>query len=465
MGVRIALGFARHEGRGCGCVTRSHVRCVVVWSYIMEDSLTRSSWLIALILALFSAAVVTLDSSSGTDLTPSYISCRLIQSGQVSHLYAHDPTSFNTISDPVWMTIAQTGGVPKSTIVVPFVQTPLWPYLLQPLCGRTNFPNFNLIFRIVLCVCLAALIWITGYFWAPRFFKPLWVLLFVAAWLRADPLRDAVLLTQTHIIFLLLTFMAILWARSGRSVWAGISLTAAAAVKITPGAIILYWLMTKQKKAVLSFIFCSVAILALTVLVVGRTTMTDYIHSMSRVSNILLLSAGNQSLAAWWMGDFYMKKEALSFRTFPLPAALKVSCLGLVVASTIVGGYCDQRLSKLSPGIPPYGAVFALLGATVFTPIAWAHYYIILVVPLILLLDDYLRQRSYAVLLLIGSIFVFANYRLLLRHARYMHLPTPEIVWGQFYAGILAMVAMLLLYWRSLTKLTSANAGGEPRLR
>jgi hypothetical protein len=106
--------------------------------------------------------------------------------------------------------------------------------------------------------------------------------------------------------------------------------------------------------------------------------------------------------------------------------------------------------------------VFALLGATVFTPIAWSHYYLILVVPLILLIDEFLQRRSYAVLLLAGAIFALANSRLLLRHAGYMHLPVPDIVWGPFYAGILAMGAMLLMYQRSQTDLTSANAGGEP---
>jgi len=422
--------------------------------------LTRSSWLIALILALFSIAVVTLDSSSGTDLSGEYISCRLIQSGQTSHLYDHDPNSFNSISDPVWRTMAETTGVPPSTLLTTFMKTPLWPYILQPLCGRMNFPSFNLIFRIVLCVCMAALIWITGYFWAPRFFKPLWVLLFAAAWLRADPLRQAVELSQTHIIFLLLTFLAVLWARTGRPVAAGISLATAAAAKITPGAMIVYWLMTKQKKAAVSFVVCSIVLVALTVLAVGHTIMTDFIHSMSRASNVLLLSEGNQSLAAWWMGDFVLKNEALGFQTLPLPSALKVLCLGLVVASTLVGGYCDRRLSGISRSLPPYGAVFAVLGATVFTPIAWAHYYVILVVPLILLLDEFLRRRSYAALALVGCIFLFANYPLFLRHAGYMHLTVPTVVRGQFYAGILAMAAMLLLYRRSLTELARPDSEG-----
>jgi hypothetical protein len=421
--------------------------------------LTRNTWLIALILTVFAVAVVTLDSSSGTDLTASYISCRLVESGQASHLYGHDPVSFNSIPDPEWERIARASKVPATTVLAPFVQTPLWPYILQPLCGRTTFPVFNLIFRILLALCLAGLIWITGYFWAPNFFKPLWVLAFVAAWLRADPLRDAVGLTQTHIIFLLGTFMAILWARLGRPLWAGVVLAVAAAVKITPGAILLYWFATRQRRAAASFILCSAAILGLTVIVAGRATSAAYVHSMSRVSNTLLLSWNNQSLAAWWMGHFYLRDQVLSFRSFKLPPALKITCLGLVILSTVTGGVCDAQLRKLGSGAPPYGAVFALLGATVFTPIAWSHYYLILVVPLILLLDDYLRQRSYAVFVLAGSIFVLTNYGLLLKHARYMRLPMPGVVWGEFYAGILAMAAMMLLYRRALGELARRNSG------
>ena len=422
-------------------------------SYLKGDGLTRSSLMIALILTLFSGAVIALDSSSGTDLTPSYIGCRLVQSGQESHLYAHDSSSFNTLSDPVWLAIAQSSGVPQSTIVVPFVQTPLWPYILQPLCGITNFPNFNLIFRLVFCFCLAALIWITGRCWAPRFFKPLWVLIFVAAWLRAEPLREAVELTQTHIIFLLLAFLAVLWARSGQSVMAGISLALAAAVKITPGAIVIYWLMTKKRKAAQSFVFVSMAIFGVTLLALGRAITTDYMHSMSRVSNILLLAAGNQSFAAWLMGNFFYKKQAFGFHIYPLPLALKVVCYALVVASTIVGGLCDRRLAQLKTGLAPFGAVFALLGATVFTPIAWAHYYVILVVPMILLLDEFLFRRSYVVLSLVGAIFFLSNARLFLRHLGSVHLPMPEIVRGQFYAGMIAMAGMMLLYRRSMAEL------------
>jgi Glycosyltransferase family 87 len=273
-------------------------------------------------------------------------------------------------------------------------------------------------------------------------------------------MREAMLLTQTHAIFLLLSLAAILYARSGRPMLAGVLLAVAAAVKITPGAIVLYWLITRRNRAALSFVVSLLVLLGSTVAFAGHDITVAYLHSMSRVSNVLLLSANNQSLAAWLMQDRY-PAAALSFRSLLLPAGLKLVCLGLVALSAIAGGVCDRRLAALDASLPPYGAVFALVGATVFTPIAWSHYYLVLVVPLILLLDDHLRRRSYVLLLLCGSMVALASSPSLLRHVGYMHLPVPPLVRGQFYAGVLALTGMLLLYRRRVAERSRTQADAE----
>jgi hypothetical protein len=409
--------------------------------------LKRSTWQIALVLVLFVLALLKINSSSGTDLTASFVSCRLIRAGEISHLYSHDQTSFNLISDPAWQRAASIGGA--NTQLVPFVQTPLWPYVLQPLCGSMQFSAFNELFKVTLALCFAALIWVTGRYWTTRFFRPQWVLLMAILWVRADPLREAMELTQTHAIFVLLTVLAILLARLNRPVWAGILLAISAQVKITPAAIVLYWLLMKQRRAALSFVLASVVLFVSTMLLVGRAATVDYLHSMARVSNVLLLAGGNQSMAAWWMGLVSPKAQALTFRELQLGAALKFLCSGLTIASAILGAYLDRRLEVHADGsTAPYGAILALLGTTIFAPIAWNHYYLILVVPLILVLDECLGRRSYPLLGLFVSIVALASSPNLLRHAGYLHLPVPDLVRGQFYAGLLAMAALYLLYRR-----------------
>jgi hypothetical protein len=409
--------------------------------------MTRSPLLIALILSLFAFVLLKISSSSGTDLSASYLSCRLVRAGETSHLYAYDPKSFNFVSDAAWRKEAMAGGIPAKTILSPFVQTPLWPYVLQPLCGATSFKAFNRIFSVIAAACLAGLIWVTGFYWAPSFFKPLWVGLFAIATLRADPLRSTLLLTQTHPIFLLLSLVAVVFAVS-RPMLAGSMLAVATAIKITPAAILIYWLITKRYKAAVSFVVCSALLMAMTVAVAGKTVTVDYLHSMQRVSNTLLLSDNNQSLAAWWESHVSRQFVTGTALSFPLPAGLKVVSAGLIALSAVVGGLLDrQASSKLSAsGSPLYGAVFALLGATLFAPIAWSHYAVLLIVPLILLSDEFLRGRSVVSAILFVSIALLASSPLLLRYAGYAHLPALPLVRGQFYAELLAMVAMGFLY-------------------
>lgn len=412
--------------------------------------MTRNCKFILFILGLFVVAVVALTSSSGTDITSSYISCRLVLTGKAAHLYAYDPTSFNAVSDKVWLQIAASKGVNPRVVLSPFVQTPLWPYILQPLCAGMSFPAFNLFFEIVLASCFAALIWLTGRHWTYKFFTPLWVSSICVLWIKADPLRDALQLTNTHAIFLVLTLLAILWARSGKPMLAGASLAMAAVVKITPAVFLIYWLVTKQKKAAVSFVLWSAALFIITVAASGKVITLDYLHSMSRVSHILLLSDGNQSLAAWWMGYRYPPSWVMGFRSLPMPAALSMISSLFVVLSAIVGGYYDLRVSPLNSKVPPYGAVIAFIGATIFTPIAWGHYYILLVIPMILLLDDYLRDPSVPLIACLAAIFLLANTKVLLRQLRYLHLPASHVERGEFYAGLVAIFSMLFLFKRRL---------------
>jgi hypothetical protein len=324
--------------------------------------------------------------------------------------------------------------------------------VLQPLCASASFRTFNLIFKAILALSFSGLIWFAGRAWTTRFFHPGWILLLAIGCLRFDPLRDAMTMTQTHGIFLLATVFAILLARNGHPLWAGLLLSLAASVKITPAAMVFYWMVTSHWRATLSFLASMAAWTAITFAAVGRATMDAYLHSISRVSNVLLLSGNNQSFAAWWMARFYPASEAQVYHSYPLPLQLKLLCGALVLGSALLGGLCDRRLRVAEPGAPPYGAVIALLGATIFTPIAWSHYSIVLVLPIMLLLDRALRWRSAALMVGAGIVFLLADCNLLSRQLTHWRLPTGWLLRGQFLACGLAMAALLLLVGRLLWK-------------
>ncbi len=387
-------------------------------------------------------------SSPGADLASSYYGCRLLASHQDEHIYSRDAWDYDHVSDPVWDRLALVTGFGTVKLLHPFVQTPIWAYSLEPLCTRLRFPAFNKLFLFLLSFSLAATIWLVARFWAPRTLHPGWIALVCAVLYLSEAYKYTFVLTQTHMIFVLLTVAAIVLARRGSPVWAGALLAVAADVKITPAFLLLYWLVNRQKKAALSFVLFSVALAAASVWSTGWALNLTFLRNLSEISNMLLVSWNNQSLAAFLLAPHYPAIEQQFWHSFHLPAAVKWGSTLLSLGFTLLGGLLDRKTDEGGGRTgPPYGAVLAIVGALVFAPLAWTHYYILLVIPLMMMLDASLRKRSFVMLALLILICalnvdtqtlggVLQKYRLF------------PVVRAQFYSGLLTMAALIVLWKR-----------------
>ncbi len=395
----------------------------------------------------------------GDDLSSSYVGCRLIAAGQISHLYTHDPNTFNIVTDPVWIETALRGGFNNLDLLHRYVQTPLWAYSLQPLCRTMRFSAFNRIFIVILMLCFAGTVWMTARYWAPRLYTPLWIAFICAALYISEPTKYALFLAQTHIIFVLMTVAALIWAQRGYPVRAGIMLAIAASIKITPGFLLLYWLLTKRYKAALSFALASLGLVALTILTTGSAVFVAYLRELSELSNVLLVAFNNQSFPAWWMGRDLPKVELLSWHIYKLSALVKITSLLLLVLCVITGGVLDREPKGNRHDGSPYGAVLAFIGATVFTPVAWTHYYIVLLVPVMLLLDASLRWRSYLLAGLAVAVFALNVPPIAVQSIPHV-LKSFSLVRSQFYSGIVAIAALMLLH--GYKKLQAAQSEAVP---
>lgn len=405
----------------------------------------KKEYLILGVLLLFTIlTAVRHFSSPGSDLTSSYYSCRLLAAHQSSELYHRDPVDYDRVRDPVWTRLALATGVSNEKELHPFVQTPLWAYSLEPLCTRVNFPAFNLIFLWLTSFCLSGTIWLIARFWAPRLFHPGWIALICAALYLSEAYKYSMVLTQTHVIFVLLTVAALILARKDHYVWAGALLAAAAAVKITPGFLLLYWLVIRQWRASASFVLFSGLLFAASVLATGWALNMTYLQNLSQISNMLLVSWNNQSLAAFLMAPRYPYSETLVWHTLHLPKAVKLLSLLLSIASTLVGGLMDRKAARETTSEPPYGAAFALTGATVFAAIAWTHYYIILLLPLIMMLNVVLKKRSFLILSIVVVVFAL-NFDTQTMGGVLLRYRAFPIVRAQFYSGLIGMVGLALI--------------------
>jgi hypothetical protein len=308
----------------------------------------------------------------GDDISSSYIGCRLLASTESSHLYDFHPELFHVVDTASWISAAADARF--AGFLHPYVQTPLWAWMLQPLCTNLAFDTFSTIFLFVASLSLVVTIEIVARAWAGNFLKPFPMTVLLVAIVLSTPFKYAMWLVQTHALFLMLTVAALYLAQRNQSFKAGALLAFACAVKITPGILLLYWLTGRRYRAALWFVVCSLLLAALTVAVAGTSLTFDYILSMRRVSDVLLVSFNNQSLAAWLGYSQSMQSELGNWRMFPLTPFLKIVCLVASIVSVVLTGLMSKRHEWVGAS-----AAIALIGITVSSPIAWSHYFLALI--------------------------------------------------------------------------------------
>lgn len=385
----------------------------------------------------------------GDDLSSSYLGCRVLAAGHAQHLYSHSSTNFTDVDDPLWTQIAMSSGFSKEDYLHRYVQTPLWAYGLEPLCQHMSYRPFCHLFLVLIMLCTAGTIWLVARYWTTRLFHPGWIALVCVSLYATQPFKYALHLVQTHMIFVFLTVLAIVLADAKKNVWAGLSLALAAIVKLTPGFLVLYWLLARRQKSAWSFVAWCAAFACISYLALGPSLLLAYIHNLSETSRVLLVAFNNQSFAGFLMGRRHPAEELFTWRIYPLPALIKAISFLLVLATSVIGGLLDRNATQGSPSSPPYGAVFAVLGATMFTPIAWTHYYVLLVIPLMLLLDRANLRRGMVWVALALLIWLLNIYPISFE-AVLMVYKQHSIARSQFYAGAIALAALAGLRWASI---------------
>lgn len=404
------------------------------------------SRLIAALFALFIlVGFVRYWNTDGEDLASSYVGCRLLATGHPEALFVYDTDNFADIGKaPLWQKLSTEGGF--NGYLHPYVQTPLWGYSLEPLCSHMQFPAFSRLFCLLMMLCFAGSLWLILRFWAPHLLHPLPVALTLVLFSLCEPYLYAMFLMQTHALFFLLSVAALILAERGRPFAGGACLALAAGVKITPGFLVLYWLLTRRWKAIGSMALTSALLLGFTVLAVGPQLMRVYFADLHRISRILLVAQNNQSFAAWVMARFYPSDAVFDIDILPLPTAVRLSSTALMAATVALGGWIDARWKRPS-SLPPLGAVMALVAVTIFAPIAWTHYFFILVAPVLVLLEVHRFLRAWWLVALAAAVAAL-NFRPLSSDVLRMDIGTLALVRSQFYAGVLALFGLLLAAWQ-----------------
>ncbi len=404
----------------------------------------------AILLCFVALVVAVYWNAPGDDISSTYIACLLIAEGIPEAIYAHHPTFFHVVDDPRWTLAAERSGF--AGFLHPYVQIPAWAQFLQPLCSNMSFPWFGRLFTLLSAASVAGVVFLASKHWAPMFLRPLPLVALLAVIWVSVPFKYAMYLTQNHPQILFLSIASIVIA-SRRPAAAGGLLALAAAIKLTPAFVGIYWIAKGNYRAAGWAFAWALGLCIASVIYSGIGLSASFVAEIDRISGVLLVAYNNQSLASW-LGGWVYPNYIFSWEMMPLAPSIKILSMAMLILCCAFGGWMDRNAPSWA------GALFVLVVITALTPIAWTHYYLALIPGAMLLAQQAGRSRASWGLILAAALLNMPPLALV----QTLPVFTPvTLTRSTFYSGLLIMAGLMVIWRRARTEEQSQPCISPPR--
>jgi alpha-1,2-mannosyltransferase len=275
------------------------------------------------------------------------------------------------------------GRLPKTQagVGLPFTYPPIAAVLLSPL-SLVSMAVAGTILTVVSVLLLAVVIGIFLAGLAPSTADRRWLVLWLLpVALFLEPVRNTLLYGQVDIVLMALVTLDCMttaprWPR-------GVLVGLAAAVKLTPGAFVLFFLLRRDYRAAAVSALSFLAVTGLGFLVAWQDSVrywTSVVFRIDRIGNVIY--AGNQCLQA------VMARAGLDPRT-PAGTAVWLVLSVIVLVATSRGMRRAIRATEISLALA-LNAFAALL----ISPVSWSHQWVWAVPALLVLAGLGLRSRA-----------------------------------------------------------------------
>lgn len=280
-------------------------------------------------------------------------------------------------------------------------------FLAFPL-ARLRFPDAFLVWNLVSLAALAASLWIVHR--QLRIPFSAWSLgPLIALALLCYPLQEQCHLGQLTLILLLL--LTGTWAaeRSGRFWLAGALLGAATAVKLFPGFLLFYYLLRGRWKVVAAGLAMIAVLTGLTLSVFGVDAYRSYLFVVLPEIQWFRVGWENNSLWGFWSRLFDPAPEHIRDRSLTEPlfySPTLATTLSLVSSAAIAGALAWSVRRDAGGQKSDLTFALAVVAMLLISPISWAHYLLLLLVPLGVVWTELSASRfERAIFLLVAATF------------------------------------------------------------
>jgi hypothetical protein len=231
------------------------------------------------------------------------------------------------------------------------------------------------------------------------------VLPVVALLLLSNSLSQQVNQGQLNLVLLLLTVVAWSADRTGKPMLAGVMVGLAAAIKLFPGFLVVYFVCQRKWRAVIAMAVTFVAVHAATLVLLGADCFRDYICVVLPRVGAFRDYWPNASITGFW----YKLFDGSSAHGIPVLHAPMLTRTGTWLCSLAVVALTVWRCWKArQPNERSQAFAICVVAMLLLSPITWDHYFLLLLVPFAVLwklLSPTSVNRGF----LIGAIFVLTT--------------------------------------------------------
>lgn len=339
----------------------------------------------------------------GVDFIAYYTATQLIESGEISEIYAEIKDDFSVVNSGKFFETAKRSGfqfAPTRYVYLPIFLAPF------KLLTKFSFPTAATLWLIFNLICVITVIFLEWYLTKDLPHPILRLMLIISLNLCSFPLFYALKLGQTSIIVYLVVCLIYYSTAKKHDSLAGIFLGIIIALKFSPLLFVLYFLYRKRYTLVISCTLTVVTILLISIISYGLPPHKIYWNYLSDLSSLRIAAWSNQSMDAFLL-RLFTKTTILHF--YPIKVTTLFSIVSYAISLSVMGivylslkGEKNLNYQRLYP--LEFSAIILCL--LIMPSISWLHYLTLTTLSIILTVIAYCRLYPYRSWIIIPLIII-----------------------------------------------------------
>ncbi len=318
--------------------------------------------------------------ASSPDLLASWMAGLNFARGDFHAIYPALTGVFEMRPPEAWVAELRSAG--HQDAIYPFIYPPLWAWAVGLLTKVTDYASMVAVANVVNPLLLGVTLWLAARMACGRIGESVYVLTGLVLFASTTISLIALEQNQPQILVAFLTVLAIERTRAGAPILGGAALAVAAALKLYPAFLALFWLARGERHATAAFALVGGALGLLSIAVAGWPLHAEFLAHIRSISGTVLVTFFSHSIDPV-IGDIFFSDALKQIPSLDLDSPRGWSVMAKPAAWTALNMVATLgalaglfALARSQFGGDPLFWPFALTVLALLSPLSWGYHYI-----------------------------------------------------------------------------------------